>query len=84
MKGKLEKLPDKLPPDRKISLYRRKTDKDDLIVFSLGSSGDDEDVVTSIKLDDIQIDIALISKPRRRRERVISEAKPVLDDSSRD
>ena len=84
MKSKLEKLPEKLPPDRKMSLYRRKTDNDDLIVLSLGSAAAEEDLVTSVKLDGVQIDIALISKPRRRRERVISEEKPVLDDSSRD
>jgi len=58
MKSELEKLPDKLPPDRKISLYRRKSDNDDLIVLSLGSAAGDENLVTSVKLDDVQIDIA--------------------------
>ena len=83
MKNEPEKLRNDSMSGHKMSLCWRKTDEEDLIVFSVGPREDGEDLVTSVKLDGIQIGVALISGPRRRRERVITEASPVLDDPDR-
>lgn len=83
MKNEPEIINDDSSSCGKMSLYRRKTDREDLIVLSVGSREDGEDLATSVKLDDVQIDIVLISG-RRRRERVITGATPALDDPDRD
>ena len=80
MKNKLDIPPEKLSDDRELRLYRRKTDRDDLIVLSLGMGNDDENLVANLDLDDVKISITLVSKPRRR-ECLVSEAIPAIEGS---
>jgi hypothetical protein len=66
------------------SLYRRKTEKGDLIVLSVGSSEDGENLITSVELDGVCINVAVIPGTRIKKEREIPTAKAVSREVERD